>query len=74
MCSKKSIFRDLIQHTTVSRRHLHYRRGHRRRLSGVDNCRDAYRPVAGVLLDGRDPPPGSPFKPAPVVVAGRGGS
>jgi hypothetical protein len=49
--------------------------GHRRRLSGADNCRNAYRPVGGVLLDGRDPPPpDSPFKPVPVVVAGRGGS
>src|ERR1022692_1219625 len=34
-------------------------------VPGTDDCRNAYRPVGGVLLDGRFPPPGSPVKPEP---------
>jgi hypothetical protein len=66
--------RSYPRNAAVSRRHLRYRGGQCRRLSVADDCRNAHRPVGGVLLDGRDPPPGSPFKPVPVVVAGRGGS
>src|ERR1039457_7115390 len=66
--------RSYPRYATVFRRHLRYRGGQCRRLSVADDCRNAHRPVGGVLLDGREPPLDSPFKPVPVLVAGRGGS